>query len=212
VSDVVEFVDDPDPGPANVEDARRPRRRAPLVLLLTVAVVLAGGVAARHRAGSGHDVSSAHRVVATATRTPAAAVAVRPRSGPPGCPPGVFCDVSRDQVPAVLRAVQRHFPGATTLTTYTVLRTGEGLRAGGLQYRQDASTAAGGLLVITIRARPTPPPYPSLQLTASANVADLRVNAADFDVDLQFTCVDRRPVSGQLLVALADEPALTDVA
>jgi hypothetical protein len=209
VADAVEFVDEPDPGPGELEDVRRPRRRGPILLVLAVAAAVAGWAMVRPDADSPRPASSSPRPAATAARSSAAEVAVRPRSGPPGCPPGVFCDVSRDQVPQLLLAVQRHFPGARTLTTYTVLSTGSELRGGGLVYRQDALTVGDGLLVITVRARPVPPRRSAPSVTRFGRAADLRISLRQFDLDLQFTGVAGPPVSARQLAALAEEPALT---
>lgn len=207
----VEFLDEPDYGHGEIEDdVGPPRRRWPIAVLVAVALLLAGWAAFRPATGSPHSTARSRPTVA---RTSADKVAVRPpRSGPPGCPRGVFCDVSRDQVPDLLRAVRRHFPGARTLTTYTVLRTGVSLRGGGLEYRQDAFTLDRGLLVITVRARPSPPPFPSMWVSNRGHAAALLVSVPGFDLDIRFTGIGADPISGQPLVALADEPALTAVA
>jgi hypothetical protein len=216
----VEFLAEPPPGPDEVEDVPAHPRRRPIAVVVVVAAALALGTwAVLWHGGTAAERGRPHRPVGLARPTsPAAAPTVHPsrapapRSGPPGCPTGVFCDVSRDQVPEVLRAVRRHFPHARTLSTYTVFRTGSGLRGGGLEYRQDAFTVPGGLLVVTIRARPTPPPYPSFRLTTRGTAAYLQVSIVDFDLDVQFTGVGRAPVSGQRLLDVADERALTALA
>jgi hypothetical protein len=209
----VEFLSDPDPRPAEVdgevdaEDRRPPRRRWPLPAALALAAVL---VALWATLRPGARPLAANRPTSTAPSFTRSAPTAH--SGPPGCPPGVFCDVSRDQVPNVLAAVRRHFPGARTLTTYTVLRTGSSVRGGGLEYRQDAFTVGDGLLVITVQARISAPPYPSFSLRAQGRAATLQVSLVGFDLDLRFTGVSGPPISGQRLVALSDETALTDVA
>jgi hypothetical protein len=214
VPDPVEFLSEPDPSPspapAAVEDGRPPRRRWPLAAVLALGVVVTLWATLR----PGPRPQAAHRSTSTAPATaPSSTRSVATaRSGPPGCPPGVFCDVSRDQVPNVLAAVRRHFPGARTLTTYTVLRTGSSVRGGGLEYRQDAFTVRDGLLVLTVKARASAPPYPSFSLRSQGRAATLQVSLVGFDLDLGFTGVSGPPVSGQRLVALSDETALTDIA
>jgi hypothetical protein len=201
----VEFLPEPESGFEDVEDAPRARRRWPAIAALAAVAVLVAGWATLRPGGHHASERTPTRSTRTAVRTLEAVA--RPLSGPPGCPPAVFCDVSRDQVPALLGAVQRQFPGARTLTTYTVLRTGEGL-----EYRQDAFTVRDGLLVITVRARPASAPQPPLRLTAGAHTADLKLSVVDFDLDLQFTGVGTAPPCGRRLLALAEERALTAVA
>jgi hypothetical protein len=210
----VEFLPDPPPGPEEPEDIPARARRWPIAVVGAAAIAL-GTWAVLWHGGSSPDRGHPVGLVAPTASAPAvhlSSAAPAPHSGPPGCPAGVFCDVSRDQVPDVLRAVRRHFPHARTLTTYTVFRTGSGPPGGGLEYRQDAFTVPGGLLVITIRARPTPPPFPSFRLTTRATAAYLQVSAIGFDLEIQFTGVGRAPVSGQRLLDVADERALTALA
>ncbi len=208
--DPVEFLSEPDPAPAAVEDGRPPRRRALVAAVVAAAVLLALWATLRPEArplAAQRSTSAAPTAASSTSRS-----VIKARTGPPGCPPAVFCDVSRDQVPTVLAAVRRHFPGARTLTTYTVLRTGSSVRGGGLEYRQDAFTLGDGLLVITVHARVSAPPYPSFSLRSQGRAATLQVSLVGFDLDVRFTGVSGPPVSGQRLVALSDETALTDVA
>jgi hypothetical protein len=217
----VEFFDDPgrtsdedDPGPAP-----RPRRRWPLPVALALCAVAAlatfalRGSAAHPRAA---HPRAAHPRAAQAQSSgsvaPTAAGGSRSPSPdqPPGCLSSSSCRVSRGLPPSLVSAVRRHFAAARPLTGYAVFRAGRPPLGGELQYRRTAFDVATGVLVITVRARSGEPPYPSFSLTDQGSAADLLVSAAKFDLDLRFTGDGGGPpVSGQRLVALSDESALT---
>jgi hypothetical protein len=211
----VEFFDDPgrtsdedDPGPAP-----RPRRRWPLPAALTLCAVVA--LAPFALRGSDAHPRDGHPGAAQAQSSgsvaPTAASGSRSPSPdrPPGCPSSSSCRVSRGLPPSLVSAVRRHFAAARPLTGYAVFRAGRPPLGGELQYRRTAFDVATGVLVITVRARSGEPPYPSFSLTDHGSAADLQVSAAKFDLDLRFTGVGGPPVSGQRLVALSDESALT---
>jgi hypothetical protein len=161
-----------------------------------------------------HTVVSSHsrRTAASSLSTSAVSRAVPPpREQPAGCPRSSDCEVSHRVTPSVLSAVRRYFATARPLNSYTVRRVGPTVFGGGLQYRQVAFSVPDGLLLITVRARSGPPPFPSFWLTHQGSAADVHVSLANFDFDLRTNAIGAQPVSGDRLLALADESALTDV-